>query len=199
MFLYAGMTKILVLALNYTLGSINTASILAKALKLPSPRKTGSNNPGATNMLRNNGKINACLTFIGDFTKSLLAVHIAKKMQCFTELEIAYLAIAIVLGNNYSIFLNFKGGKGVSTFIGIVFAISKISGVIIIFTWLTILVKTKYASLASLIVTVVTPIIVVYMKNCEMLTPFIILSITINIKHIVNYKRLIIGKEVKSL
>ncbi|MCW8930196.1 MAG: glycerol-3-phosphate acyltransferase, partial [Gammaproteobacteria bacterium] len=98
----------------YLFGSISAAIITCKAMGLPDPRTQGSNNPGATNVLRIGGKKAAIITLLGDMLKGLLPVLVAVALKS-DDLTLALVASAAFLGHLYPIFFGFKGGKGVAT------------------------------------------------------------------------------------
>ncbi len=113
----------------YFLGSINSAILVCRAMALPSPCRTGSCNPGATNVLRLGGKLPALLTFAGDLFKGVLPVLLAKHYQ-FSPAFCAYCGLAAVAGHIWPVFFEFKGGKGVATAIGVFFALNLWMGLI---------------------------------------------------------------------
>ena len=115
-------TAIIILIL-YMIGSLPFAVIISKLLALPDPRSFGSNNPGATNVLRGGNKFGAMLTLLGDSMKGYIPVFILSSMGMQT-VEIYFLSFFILIGHIFPITLKFKGGKGVATSIGILFAIN---------------------------------------------------------------------------
>ncbi|MDI9347164.1 MAG: glycerol-3-phosphate acyltransferase [Methylacidiphilales bacterium] len=123
---------------SYVVGSLNFAIIISRLFSLPDPRTVGSNNPGATNLNRYAGKWLASLCLALDACKGLLAVSlvsILNNLDHVLELQITA-AACCVLGHCFSIFHLFRGGKGVATSIGALFAISIIAGFMIILLWL---------------------------------------------------------------
>ncbi len=115
--------------LAYLLGSVSFAVVVSKAMGLPDPYTHGSKNPGATNVLRTGNKVAAALTLFGDAAKGWVAVTIARAVlgdpiSSDNNLMLGLVAIAVFLGHLYPIFYRFKGGKGVATAAGILFAIS---------------------------------------------------------------------------
>ena len=111
----------------YLVGSIPFAMISSKIFGLADPRTYGSGNPGATNVLRSGNKKAALFTLIGDALKGTLAVVVAKQMG-LDDTTIALVALAVFLGHLYPVFLGFKGGKGVATAAGVLFALDPILG-----------------------------------------------------------------------
>ncbi|KAA0447047.1 MAG: glycerol-3-phosphate 1-O-acyltransferase PlsY, partial [Candidatus Thioglobus sp.] len=116
------MLPILIIA-SYLIGSISSAILVCKVLRLPDPRTQGSNNPGATNVLRIGGKKAAAITLIGDGAKGAIAVAVAQYLG-LDLLAMSLIALAAFLGHIYPIFFGFKGGKGVATFLGGLFVLN---------------------------------------------------------------------------
>ena len=135
---------------GYLIGSISTAIITCKLMGLEDPRSSGSNNPGATNVLRIGGKKAAIITLMGDMLKGLVPVLIVK----FFNLEITVVALVAVgafLGHLFPLFFKFKGGKGVATFFGSLIGISWQAGLAALASWLLIAYIFKYSSLSALL------------------------------------------------
>ena len=144
------MTTLFWIIAAYLLGSVSFAIVLSKAFGMADPRSYGSNNPGATNMLRSGRKMVALLTLLGDALKGFAPVMLAKY---FTDLPIAPLcaiALAAFLGHLYPVFFGFKGGKGVATFLGAILGLSPAVGGITLLVWLIVAVLTRYSSASSL-------------------------------------------------
>jgi glycerol-3-phosphate acyltransferase PlsY len=141
--------------LAYALGSISFAVVVSKAMGLPDPYTHGSKNPGATNVLRTGNKLAAVLTLLGDAAKGWVAVTIARAVLGDPASEsnnmlLGLVTIAVFLGHLYPIFHGFKGGKGVATAAGILFAISWVLGLATLGTWLIVAFFMRYSSLAAL-------------------------------------------------
>lgn len=135
--------------LGYLVGSISTAIIVCKLMKLEDPRTHGSGNPGATNVLRVGGKLPAVLTLIGDAAKGFLPVFAAQSLD-IAPLYVGLTAVAAVLGHLYPVFFQFKGGKGVATGFGAIFGIYWLVGLLTIASWLAVSLAFRYSSLAAL-------------------------------------------------
>jgi glycerol-3-phosphate acyltransferase PlsY len=181
--------------LSYIIGSISTAIIVCKILKIDDPRTFGSKNPGATNVLRAGGKNAAAVVLLGDALKGILPVLIAQYLE-FNLLNIAFIALSSFLGHVYPIFFKFKGGKGVATFIGALFAINYLVGLCFALTWLFIAKVLKVSSIAALITTLVTPIYFYLLtKNMDATYIICIICIWIFYTHRENIKRIISGAE----
>lgn len=178
----------------YLLGSLPFGLLIA-GLRGIDLRKTGSGNIGATNVLRSVGKLAALFTLLGDSLKGAAAIGIARLLG----LDEAWQAMAgccAVLGHNFSIFLKFKGGKGVATSLGVITALSPLSGVFAISVWLLIAFMTRYSSLAALLAFAALPAASYFLgaSRVAVLTAAA-LSILIILRHTGNIKRLISGAE----
>ena len=141
------MDLILTVLFSYTVGSIPFGLILTKTFTNIDVREIGSGNIGATNVLRTGNKILAIATLLLDILKGYLTVLIT--MQYFSE-HIQLSCLMVFLGHIFPVWLKFKGGKGVATYLGVLFALSIQLGLLFIFTWLTISLIFKYSSLSSM-------------------------------------------------
>ena len=156
------MQEIIVIFYSYLLGSIPFGLILTKVFKKQDIRSVGSKNIGATNVFRSSSKILGILTLLLDILKAFSAVFITQKFF----LDITYLsALVVFLGHLYPVWLKFKGGKGVATYLGILFAINLIYGFIFIVNWMIIFLITRYSSLASIIASFSIPVYLLVFKN----------------------------------
>ena len=140
--------------MGYLFGSISSAVIVSKLFRLGDPRKVGSGNPGATNVLRSGNKFAAALTLAGDVLKGVLPVMLAQYAGVSNSV-VAMVAIAAFMGHLFPIFFGFKGGKGVATAIGVFLALSWKLLLIFLVTWGLVAAITRYSSLASLLATIV--------------------------------------------
>jgi acyl phosphate:glycerol-3-phosphate acyltransferase len=134
----------------YLIGSLPFAVIVSKLMGLPDPRSYGSGNPGTTNVLRSGSKIAALLTLIGDGAKGWFAVWLAMRLGA-DAMTLAVVAFAVFIGHVFSVWLAFKGGKGVATACGVLLALDWRVGVATLVVWLTIVVVSRYSSLAALV------------------------------------------------
>jgi glycerol-3-phosphate acyltransferase PlsY len=132
----------------YLLGSISFAIVVSRLFALPDPRTYGSNNPGATNVLRTGKTAAAVLTLLGDGGKGWLAVFIA---SLYAPGAVAYAALAVFLGHLFPVFHRFQGGKGVATAAGALLGLDWRIGLGTIATWAILLAFFRYSSLAALI------------------------------------------------
>jgi glycerol-3-phosphate acyltransferase PlsY len=145
----------------YLVGSLAFAVIVSRVMGLADPRTFGSKNPGATNVLRSGSKPAAVVTLLLDALKGLVPVLLVKIYGPRYGLEegtMAMVGLAAFLGHLYPVFFRFQGGKGVATFLGVVFGIHWILGVATGLTWLIIAFFFRYSSLASLVAAVFAPV-----------------------------------------
>ena len=184
----------------YIIGSIPFAFILNKIFGKGDIRNIGSGNVGATNVLRTGKKTLALIVLIFDILKGYLPTfYIMNFLQYSNYNLIAYLlgSMAIV-GHLFPIWLKFKGGKGVATYIGFIFAINYILGLIFVFIWISIFLLKKYSSLASITSLIIIPIIILFFgTEPSIFLFFLIISIIIISKHFPNIKRLLNDNESK--
>ena len=147
----------LMILTGYLLGSISSAIIVCKLMRLPDPRTQGSGNPGATNVMRLGGKKAAAITLAGDMLKGLIPVAIAQYLG-MSMLVISSVGLAAFLGHLYPVFFRFKGGKGVATAIGVLLAASWKVGLAVIITWLIVNKLLRISSLSALTAFLLAPL-----------------------------------------
>lgn len=140
---------IIIILILYMIGSLPFAVIISKLLALPDPRSFGSNNPGATNVLRGGSKFGAILALLGDSMKGYIPVLILSSTGMQIG-EIYFLSFFILVGHIFPITLKFKGGKGVATSIGILFAINLNIGVVLLVIWLLVFAISRISGLSAL-------------------------------------------------
>ncbi len=181
----------------YLVGSLSAAIITCRLMGLPDPRTQGSNNPGATNVLRVGGKKAAAFTLLGDAIKGVIPVLIAQWMEAPSHI-LALVALAAFLGHLYPVFFGFRGGKGVATAFGVLIALAWPVGLAVLGTWLLLAKLFKISSLSALIAAVLLPF---YMWLLAPQPGFIALAIVLSImliwRHRSNIKELIAGTEEK--
>ncbi len=192
------MTLAIVLVLiSYLMGSICSAIIVCSLFNLPDPREEGSKNPGATNVLRLAGKQYAALVLLVDILKGTIPVVLANALDASPAI-VSLTVLVAVLGHMYPIFFNFKGGKGVATAIGALLGFHFIIGVMVIATWLLVVNFSRYASLASIISIILSPLYALLItQDLSIFPPLCFMAILILFKHKNNMTRLIDGNEPK--
>lgn len=178
----------------YLCGSLSSAVLVCKFRGLPDPRTQGSQNPGATNVLRIGGKGPALLTLAGDVLKGFIPVLVAKYYG-FDLLALAIVALSAFLGHLYPLFFRFKGGKGAATFLGTLTALSWPLGLSLIFTWIGIALTFRYSSLAALIMTLFAPFYAWHFIGTRPALIIGLMGILLIIRHRQNIGKLIAGKE----
>lgn len=181
----------------YLMGSISSAILICRLFGLPDPRLEGSKNPGTTNVLRIGGKFPAALTLLCDVAKGVIPVLLVKYFTTNPWIVSAVL-LAAILGHLYPVFFGFKGGKGVATAIGALFALSLYLGGIFIFVWIGVFALCRYSSASALIATITMPAFAYGFLDERYLPALILLALIIVIKHKENIVRLFAGKETKS-
>ena len=190
-----GAAMIVWASLGYILGSIPFGLILARFMGLGNLQKIGSGNIGATNVLRTGNKKAAFLTLVFDGGKGAIAVLIAQTFAGDAAGQIA--GLAAMLGHCYPVWLSFKGGKGVATMLGILFALSVQVGLACCATWLVISVLVRISSLSALIATLSVAIWSVIFAQPSFIGLSIALSVLIFWRHRENIRRLLAGTEPK--
>ncbi|WP_417581890.1 glycerol-3-phosphate 1-O-acyltransferase PlsY [Pelagibacterium sp.] len=185
----------LALILGYLLGSIPFGLVVTRAAGLGDVRTIGSGNIGATNVLRTGRRDIAALTLLLDAGKGAVAVMIAHWLWGY---EAAMLAgVAAFLGHIFPVWLGFKGGKGVATYVGILLTLNWVVGLIFCATWLLILFAQRYSSLAALTAAATAPMFAFAFSGVQLTWVTIALSVVLFFTHRENIKRLIAGTENK--
>ena len=179
----------------YLIGSISSAIIICRLMRLPDPREQGSGNPGATNVMRIGGKKASTITLLGDLLKGLLPVYIAGLMGASLEL-LAVIGLAAFLGHLYPVFFKFKGGKGVATSIGVLLGFSWLLGFAFIGTWLLIYKLGKISSLSALCASFISPVYAWFIVgDTSIVSAAFIMMVFLLWRHKSNIKRLMNGEE----
>ena len=188
------MDYLVAIIFSYLLGSIPFGLILTKLFLKKDIRKIGSGNIGATNVLRSGNKLIAYLTLFFDILKAVISVVYIK----LNYPDLIYISsLSVFLGHVFPIWLKFKGGKGVATYVGILFSINLIFGFIFCISWLLVFILSKYSSLSSLTASLSVPLFL-FFTNGEQIIFFIILFVLIFYTHRENIKRLKNKEESKS-
>ncbi len=189
--------SIALIVIAYLLGSIAFAMVAAKLFKFPDPRTAGSNNAGATNVLRISGSKKAAIfVVVCDIAKGIIPVLIAKALGLSLFVQ-GLVALCAVLGHIFPVFYLFRGGKGVATTIGVLYALNIGLGIAASLIWIIIAVLFRYSSLASILMMVMIPGYAYAMKLYPLLPSLLLLTGIILICHRANIKRLILGQETK--
>ena len=179
----------------YLLGSIPFGFILTKIFLKKDIRNVGSGNIGATNALRTGNKSIGYATLFFDTMKSIIPVIYIK----FNFPELLYISsLCIFLGHLFPVWLKFKGGKGVATYIGILFAINIFFGLIFIISWLITFSLSKFSSLSSLVASLSIPIYLLIITQFDQIFFFTIMFVLIFFTHRENIKRLKNKEETKT-
>jgi glycerol-3-phosphate acyltransferase PlsY len=179
----------------YLLGSISSAILICKWLGLPDPRTTGSNNPGATNVLRISNKLTAATVLFLDVLKGTIPVWTAYFLK-IEPIYLGFIGVCACLGHMYPLYFQFKGGKAVATALGTLLPIGLGLGGLLVLTWFIVAKITKYSSLAAIITVSLAPLYVYFLKPIYMY-PTIMLSVLIIFRHKENILRLFKGTENK--
>jgi glycerol-3-phosphate acyltransferase PlsY len=189
---------LLALAFGYLLGSIPFGLVLTKLTGGPDLRAVGSGNIGATNVLRTGSKALAAATLIGDMLKGTVAVLLAQQFGLGAAIAGGLAAgLGAVLGHLFPVWLGFKGGKGVATYIGVLLALVWQAALAFGVIWIAVAAATRYSSLSALIASAATPAILWFMGYPAEAALFLILTALIWFMHRANIARLLNGTEGK--
>ncbi len=186
---------IVLVVLGYLCGSLAAAVIVCRVMNLPDPRKEGSGNPGATNVLRLGGKKAAALTLAADALKGAIPVLLAHLLG-ESPAVLAGTAVAVVVGHMYPVFFQFKGGRGVATAFGAVTALVYPVALFMGAVWVLMAMATRYASLASMAAVVVAPLFaLVFIREPAFILALVIIAALLLYRHRDNIQRLREGTE----
>ena len=185
----------------YLIGSLSFAVIVSKYYGMDDPRTYGSGNPGATNVLRSGKKKAAALTLLGDALKGLVAVVLARCLQDalnLSDITIAAVAVAALVGHMWPLFFGFKGGKGVATALGVLLALSPATALVCAAIWLVMAFGFKVSSLAALVATVAAPLVAFWlMPSPSWAWATVVIAVLVLYRHKSNIQNLLQGKEGK--
>lgn len=189
------MNDALALIFGYLLGSIPFGLILTRAAGGGDIRAIGSGNIGATNVLRTGRKGLAAATLLCDMLKGTIAVLVARH---FAGAEAALAAaLGAFLGHLFPVWLKFKGGKGVATYVGLLIGLVWPAALIFCAIWIAVAAATRYSSLAALIASALTPAVLWWLGATAVAALFLLLSVLLWIMHRANIARLLAGTEGK--
>ena len=181
----------------YLLGSISSAIIVCRLMGLPDPRTQGSNNPGATNVMRIGGKKAAAITLLGDSLKGFIPVVTANLLGVESAV-LAGVCIAAFLGHLYPLFFRFQGGKGVATALGVQFGLGWQIGGAVALIWFLMFKLVKISSLSALVSMALAPVIIWWFSGSTELTIMSIVMTALLIwRHRSNIRGLLDGSEKK--
>ena len=193
------LADIIAAVIAYLIGSLSFAVIVSRALKLPDPHSYGSGNPGATNVLRSGSKKAAILTLLGDTLKGVAAVLLAKYFASqfgITETGIALVAIAVFFGHLFPLFFGFKGGKGVATASGVLWALDWRVGLGLTLIWALVFAASRVSSLAALIGSAMAPVLAWYFLGVgPAFYAALAMAVLLLWRHKENIERLLAGEE----
>lgn len=182
-------------ALGYLLGSVPFAVIVSRAFGLDDPRSFGSGNPGATNVLRSGSKKAAVLTLLGDAAKGWLAMLVAAEVGAGNT-AIAVAGLAAFLGHVFPFTLNFRGGKGVATALGVLLGFSAALAGLTAAVWLAVVIYTRYSSLAAIAAAVAAPFATAWLVGRPEATVVVgIMCGVLVYRHQGNIRKLLAGTE----
>ncbi len=188
-----------VIAAAYLLGSLPFAVIVSRLLGLADPRTYGSGNPGATNVLRSGSKPAAALTLAGDAAKGAVAVWLAGRFGAplgVGDWGVALAGVAAFVGHLYPLFLRFRGGKGVATFLGVLLMLTPWVGLLACAAWVLMAAFFRYSSLASISAAIVAPLAQLMGWGFEpIFVASIVMSALLITRHQKNIAQLLAGKE----
>lgn len=187
--------SLLFIICSYLFGALNGAILLCLLKGWEDPRKRGSKNPGATNILRLHHPQAASLVLIFDLLKGTIPVYLAYFLG-LPPFTIGLIAIATCLGHIFPPYFQFQGGKAVATSLGALLPLGMDMAGLVVLTWLLTIAISGYASLAAIVTAIAAPFFVAQIKP-EYTIPVIMLSLLIILRHSSNIHRLLTGKEKK--
>jgi glycerol-3-phosphate acyltransferase PlsY len=188
-------TTILLVLAAYLLGSISSAVIVCRLMGLPDPRTQGSNNPGATNVLRIGGKKAAAITLVGDSLKGVLPMLAGHLLGIGPE-GLAATGLAAFLGHLYPIFFGFQGGKGVATALGVQIGLWWPIGLSVAALWLFMAKVVRISSLSALVSMALAPVIVWWFwPEPSLVVAQTIITLILFWRHRSNIRNLLTGSE----
>jgi glycerol-3-phosphate acyltransferase PlsY len=182
------------LTAGYLLGSIPSGLILTRLAGLGDVRDVGSGNIGATNVLRTGSKLLAALTLAIDVLKGTAAVLLGLKWGPDTGV---IAGLGAFLGHLFPVWLGFRGGKGVATYIGVLLGLFWKAALAFCVIWLAVAAATRYSSVAALVASALTPVVLAWFDAWQAMELFIVMTLLVYVRHWTNIVRLIQGKESK--
>lgn len=190
------MLKVIIIILSYIMGSVPSGVIVARLMGGADPRTEGSGNIGATNVLRTLGKGAAAATLAADTLKGVLPVLLARILLPAGSTAIYLVALAAILGHDFSVFLSFSGGKGVATTLGTLLALNFSVAGLFMAVWICTVIVTRYSSAGALVAGLASPVFALVLTGNIALSVFCVLAAGLLIfKHQDNIDRLVKGEE----
>jgi len=192
------MKVVLIITICYLLGSVPFGYIVGKLFKKIDIREFGSGNIGATNAFRILGPSLASLVAIGDIGKGIFSVYLVKYLNIDSSLILAIAGLAVICGHDWSLFLGFKGGKGIATTFGVVFALNPMIAILALIVGGVVVITTRYVSLASIFAVISIFVFTILFKQPYEYIVFSAIILILGIfNHKDNIKRLKLKKERK--
>ncbi|MBN2607327.1 MAG: glycerol-3-phosphate 1-O-acyltransferase PlsY [Thiotrichales bacterium] len=187
--------NIAILTGAYLIGSLSSAIIVCRLMGLEDPRRSGSGNPGATNVKRLYGTKPAAITLAGDLLKGLIPVAVVNMMGMPPALVVT-VGFAAFIGHLYPVFFGFKGGKGVATMLGVMFGLSPLIGLAVAGTWLFVAKVLKISSISALVATLLAPLYIHFISGePSWVAVTMIMTLILYWRHRSNIMRLVRGEE----
>lgn len=181
----------------YLLGSISTAILVSRAMALPDPRRSGSGNPGATNVLRLGGRKAALWTLFGDILKGVVPVVLARAADLPAP-WLAATALLAFLGHLFPVFFGFRGGKGVATAFGALTALDPRLGGLLALTWLAMAAVFRYSSLSALTAAALAPLYAWRLHEGRAADfAVLVMTVLLLLRHRSNIRNLLSGRETR--
>ncbi len=192
------MKIVLIIISCYLLGSIPFGYIVGKLFKKVDIRKFGSGNIGATNAFRILGPPLASLVLIGDIGKGIFSIYLVRLLNIDNSLILTIAGLAVICGHDWSLFLGFKGGKGIATTFGVVFALNSTISILALIIWGVVVITTRYVSLSSICAVISIFVFTILFKQPYEYIVFSAIILILGIfKHKDNIERLKLKKERK--
>jgi len=188
-------TNILLVLGAYLVGSVSSAIIVCRLMGLADPRTQGSNNPGATNVLRIGGKKAAAVTLFGDWLKGVIPMLIAHWLEAGTTV-LAACGLAVFMGHLYPVFFGFRGGKGVATALGVQFGLAWPIGLAVAGVWLFVAKVVNISSLSALVSMALAPVVIWLLRPDPWLIGMqVIVTVMLFWRHRGNIRNILSGSE----
>lgn len=181
--------------ISYLLGSVPFGVLIARAMGLGDLRQIGSGNIGATNVMRTGNRLAGILTFLLDAGKGALAAVVAWALLGEDAGQVA--ALTAFVGHLYPVYLGYRGGKGVATFIGTALALAWPAALVVCAIWALVFRLTRYSSLSALVASAASPVLALAFGYMSMVALFGLMTAMIIYKHSDNIRRLLAGTEAR--